>query len=88
MTQVESQVPGGRVLDLSDAKLSDFSRSLAAELASMPVGGVTTPIKADSGYTMLKLCQLNLDGVAGLGTEMLHHLSLNQVNQSSISAAE
>jgi peptidyl-prolyl cis-trans isomerase SurA len=70
-TQLESQVPGGRVLELSDAKLSDFSRSLAAELASMPVGGVTTPIKADSGYTMLKLCQLNLDGVAGLGTKEL-----------------
>ncbi len=69
--QVASQVSGGRVIDLGDAKLGDFSQSLAAELASMPVGGVTTPIQADSGYTMLKLCQRNLEGVAGLSTKEL-----------------
>jgi len=69
--QVASQVSGGRVIDLGDAKLSDFSQSLAAELVSIPVGGVTTPIQADSGYTMLKLCQRNLEGVAGLSTKEL-----------------
>ncbi|MBU3655540.1 MAG: hypothetical protein FGM23_04185, partial [Alphaproteobacteria bacterium] len=69
--QVASQVSGGRVIDLGNAKLGDFSQSLAAELASMPVGGVTTPIQADSGYTMLKLCQRNLEGVAGLSTKEL-----------------
>ena len=63
----------GKIVDLTGSKLADYPRNLATQLVGLPINGITTPtaLADGGGYTMLKLCQLNADAVAGLTSKEL-----------------
>jgi peptidyl-prolyl cis-trans isomerase SurA len=63
----------GKIVDLTGSKLADYPRTLSTQLVGLPINGITTPtaLADGGGYTMLKLCQLNADAVAGLTSKEL-----------------
>lgn len=63
----------GKIVDLTGSKLADYPRTLSTQLVGLPINGITTPtaLADGGGYTMLKLCQINADAVAGLTSKEL-----------------